>query len=90
MPGNPIEALAIRASRPDDALKISESLLFSIAVLLSAKDLDLLKFRYRYPISLCILHRVTGVTTAIALGRFEPSVLLIVMNATTLTLESVK
>ena len=89
MPGNPIEALAIRASRPDDALKISESLLFSIAVL-SAKDQDLLKFRYRYPISLCILHRVTGVTTAIALGRFEPSVLLIVMNATTLTLESVK
>ena len=76
MPGNPIDALAIRVSRPDDALKISiESLLFSINVLPSAKDLDLAmsKFHHRNLLSLCRLHRDTGVTPTIALDRFEPS-----------------
>jgi hypothetical protein len=54
MPGNPIEALAIRASRPDDALRIStESLLLSIAVLPSAKDLDLFEFTIEIQ-SLCV------------------------------------
>jgi hypothetical protein len=54
MPGNPIEALAIRASQLDDALRISiESLLFSIAVLPSAKDLDLSESYHRGPI-LCV------------------------------------